>query len=263
MNTILICGNHHRNLYIIKELQKIPSVKIKKIFILKREDFNPSPPENLNKDLKKLWKIHFDKRNKAEEKLKINLEDYEKQIIKIDSLEEIHNLEKADICFISGIPKVKKKLLKVLPDYTINFHLGLLPYFKGMITGFWPFYLLQPTFFGITFHVINENLDEGEIIHQKTPELSKDDGMHEVITKGIISGMADLSKIITFVQKRLDNKIKPQFDKKLKLKGKFYKKSDWNPEMLKLIYEKYDDKIVDFYLDGKIKCQKPKLIEIK
>ena len=87
--------------------------------------------------------------------------------------------------------------------------------------------------------------------------------MHEVITKGIISGMADLSKIITFVQKRLDNKIKPQFDEKLKLKGKFYKKSDWNPEMLKLIYEKYDDKIVDFYLDGKIKCQKPKLIEIK
>tara|TARA_B100001248_G_scaffold233127_1_gene194449 strand:- start:104 stop:850 length:747 start_codon:yes stop_codon:yes gene_type:complete len=247
----------------IKELQKIPSVKIKKIFIFKREEINPTPPANLNEDLKKLWKIHFNKREKAEEKLKLNLEVYEKQIIKINSLEEIRKLDKADICFVSGIPKVEKKLLKILPEYTINFHLGLLPFYKGMITGFWPFYLLQPTFFGITFHVINENLDEGEIIHQKTPQLSKGDGMHEVITKGIISGMADLSKIITFVQKRLDSKIKPQFDKKLKLKGKFYKKSDWKPEMLKLIYEKYNDKIVDFYLDGKIKCQKPKLIKIK
>ena len=39
-------------------------------------------------------------------------------------------------------------------------------------------------------------------------------------------------------------------------------KSDWKPEMLKIIYEFYKDKIVDQYLDKKIKEKKPILVKI-
>jgi len=41
------------------------------------------------------------------------------------------------------------------------------------------------------------------------------------------------------------------------------KSANWKPEMLKKIYNIYDDKIVDLYLNNKIKCFKPNLIKIK
>ena len=51
-------------------------------------------------------------------------------------------------------------------------------------------------------------------------------------------------------------------DISLRNKGKLFLKSDWKPEMLKVIYDYFDDKIVDLYLDKKIKCSKPKLIKL-
>ena len=56
--------------------------------------------------------------------------------------------------------------------------------------------------------------------------------------------------------------MKPKRDMSLRYRGKLYLKSDWKPEMLRVIYEFFDDKIVDLYLDNKIKCPKPKLIKI-
>ena len=45
-------------------------------------------------------------------------------------------------------------------------------------------------------------------------------------------------------------------------KGRLFKDSDWKPEMLKIIYDLFDDKIVDLYLQNKIQSKKPKLIKV-
>ena len=64
------------------------------------------------------------------------------------------------------------------------------------------------------------------------------------------------------IKKRIELNINPKKDNSLRFKGKLFTKSDWKPEMLNIIYDYYEDKIVDLYLDKKIYCPKPKLINI-
>ena len=48
----------------------------------------------------------------------------------------------------------------------------------------------------------------------------------------------------------------------VRTKDKLFMNKDWKPEMLKVIYNFFDDKIVDLHLDKKTKCPKPELIKI-
>ena len=65
-----------------------------------------------------------------------------------------------------GCPIIEDPILSALPSYSINLHLGLIPYYKGSITAFWPFYYLEPAMLGTTYHIIDKYVDTGEIIHQ-------------------------------------------------------------------------------------------------
>ena len=75
--------------------------------------------------------------------------------------------------------------------------MGLIPYYKGSITMFWPFYFLEPNMAGTTFHIIDKYVDTGEILHNNTPNLERGDGLHDVASKAIFdaavkSGVARL-----------------------------------------------------------------------
>ena len=108
MNVIVICGDHKRNNCIIEYLKKIKYVNILKIFLLNRDNIIPSTPDQLNSNLKKLWNLHFEKREEAENKrfkfvLHENIE--EKKIINIKNLNEILKYQK-DINNINGTQEV-------------------------------------------------------------------------------------------------------------------------------------------------------------
>ena len=105
-------------------------------------------------------------------------------------------------------------------------------------------------------------VDTGEIIHNNIPKLSRGDSMHDVACKAVLSAHDDVNIVVNHIIERVKLKIKPKKDTSLRYRGKLYLKSDWKPEMLRVIYEFFDDKIVDLYLDNKIKCPKPKLIKI-
>ena len=175
---------------------------------------------------------------------------------------EVINKAKPDLCFITGIPILKEKLLKILPKHTINLHMGLIPYYKGSITMFWPFYFLEPTMAGTTYHIIDKYVDTGEILHQNRPKLSYNDGLHDVACKALVDAHADIDNVVDKIIYRIKNKVKIKKDPSLRYTGKLYLKSDWKPEMLKIIYEYYNDKIVNLYLDKKINPRKVKLKKI-
>ncbi len=273
MNILVIVGSHARNLGLLNKLQKNKKINIKGLIIFKRENLIPKPNENLSVDLKKLWDLHFKKREKIEQKyynFDTNLiQDYKNTLI-VHNSEELHSentknyINKLDIdcCFIAGCPILKKNILDVLPEYTINLHLGLIPYYKGTITAFWPFYFLEPTMVGTTYHIIDTFVDTGEIIHQNVPELNLGDSMHEVSCKAVVEALNDLEIVTNYIYKRINNNIKPKKDPSLRNKGRLFKNVDWKPEMLKIIYDFFDDKIVDLYLKKQISCPKPKLIKI-
>jgi len=128
---------------------------------------------------------------------------------------------------------------------------------------FWPFYFLEPTMAGTTYHIIDKYVDTGEILHNNVPKLKRGDGMHDVSCKAILSAHKDLPKIIKEIKKRLKYKIKPKIDLSLRYSGKLFLKKNWKPEFLIIIYTLFKDKIVDAYLDKKISCPKPKLIKLK
>lgn len=270
----MIVGSHPRNLMLLKQLAKIKNVNIIRLFLFKRECLIPKPPKNLKNNLKKLWKIHFNKRYSAEKKyFKIDknfLKKFPKKNI-FKSTKELHSNKiinfiknnKADACFMSGAPIIKSKLLKFLPKYSVNLHLGLIPHYKGSITGFWPFFELRPNMLGTTYHIISEKVDTGEIIHQNTPVLKKKFSMHEAICEAVITALKDLSLIIKYIKFRIKEKIDINIDLNLITSGRTYKRKDWKPEMLEKIYVKYNDKICKYFLDGKLISRNPKLKKIK
>jgi len=271
MKILIICGDHKRNYNFIEHLKKLSNIEISKILLYGREDISPLAPDNLNLNLKKLWQLHFEKRSDAENKrFNFNLSENfdEKDILKIENVDEILSLQneinkiKPDICFLSGIPILSEKILKILPKFTINLHLGIIPYYKGAITMFWPFLFLEPTMAGTTYHIVNSSVDAGEILHNNVPQLEKGDGMHDVAAKSIIEASKDIHLIVEHIKNRISREINPKFDLSLEFKGKLFYKSDWKPSMLKIIYELYDDKIVDLYLNKEIFCKNPKLKKI-
>ena len=128
---------------------------------------------------------------------------------------------------------------------------------------FWPFYFLEPTMAGTTYHIIDKYVDTGEILHNNVPVLKRGDGIHDVSCKALLSAHKDLPKVIKEIKKRLKLNIKPKMDLSLRNSGKLFYKKDWKPEFLNIIYTLFKDKIVDAYLDKKIICKKPKLIKLK
>jgi len=273
MNVLVIIGDHPRNLGLLKKLSKQKNITIGGLILFKREEMIPKPPLYLKNKVKKLWKVHFEKRNNSEKKF-FNSDNsvidsiLNKIVInnekKFSSLEVINFIKnsKFQACFITGVPIIKDPLLSLLPANTVNLHLGLIPNYKGAVTMFWPFYFLEPTMAGTTYHIIDRYVDTGEILHNNVPILKKGDGIHDVACKAILSAHKDLPKVIKEIKKRLKYKIKPNKDYTLRYKGKLFRKSDWKPEMLNLIYDVFNDKIVDLYLNKKIYCKKPKLIKL-
>ena len=47
------------------------------------------------------------------------------------------------------------------------------------MTHFWPTYLLEPEYTGVTVHNITNKIDGGEIIHQSHVNLNPNDGIHD------------------------------------------------------------------------------------
>ena len=273
MKALAICGDHPRNCYLVKKLLEIKKIELLRVILFKRDKLMPTAPNELSEDLKKLWSLHFEKRDGAENKrFNFRLEDIydSNKIIKINNTNDLKESSLAkqildlnlDICFTSGIPIIREEVMKILPIFTINLHLGLIPHYKGSITMFWPFYFLQPTMAGTTFHIIDKYVDTGEILHNNVPKLEMGDGMHDVASKAVIEANNDLKLVVEHVEKRIKNSKAPIKDPTLRFKGKLFLKSDWKPEMLRKIYESYNDKIVDLYLKKEISSPIPTLKQI-
>ena len=274
MKVIVITGSHPRNLSILNKLYQNNKIEIAGFIMFKREEIIPKPNNNLDEKLKKLWEIHFKKRQESEKKYYDFDLDFIKNLknqIIINDNKEFNGLEvlnfiksiDADACFIQGCPIIKDPILSSLPPYTINLHLGLIPYYKGSITAFWPFYYLEPGMLGTTYHIIDKYVDTGEIIHQNVPTLDYGDTMHDASCKALLSALNDIDLVVDEIIDRQKNNIKITKDYNLKNKGRLFKKSDWKPEMLIKIYSEYKDNIVDLFLNGKINSETPNLIKIK
>lgn len=264
MKIIWIGGNHPRHLYYLNSINN--AFPISGMILERREGGTNSSvveaPTELNEHDKKNFIKHFTNRKNAEERFFINQKLPE--IKRLDISEMELNTEKTikfiesispDLVLTFGCHLIKDPLFSKLPKHTINMHGGLSPRYRGTATMFWPFYFLEPNHVGVTFHYIISEPDAGSIIHQSVPKLEYGDTIHDVACKAVISGSNDIVELLKIFER--DRKWKTFVQRGT---GKNFLERDFRAEHLKVIYDLYDDKIVDRFLDGTITPSNPNLI---
>ena len=264
MKILLISGSHPRHFYIHRKILKM-NFNCKAI-IMKRENLIPNFKKLKSVSDKKNMKKHFYERFKKELSVygnpsineifsKVEYIECDKESLNSRKINNFAKKFNADICIVFGSAIIKSKLLKILPQDTINIHLGLSPMYKGSATLFWPFYNLEPQFAGATFHKVSLNADAGEILHQCVPRLKINDGIHDIGAKVVVKAANDLIKLLK------NRKKKKWIYKKQKKTGKLFLIKDFKPRHLKVIYDLYNNKIVNEYLQNKKQFEKPSLIK--
>ena len=261
MKYLIIGGDHPRHLYYLNSI--VNNCNVVGAILEKREEFMPTPPNDLEQIDYDNFIKHFTNREKNEikyfgkEKIIPNcpIHYVEEDTLSLEKSVEFVEKLKPDIVFIFGTGMIRNPLYSILPKLKINLHLGLSPRYRGSATLFWPFYFLEPNWAGSTFHLITDEPDAGEIIHQSVPILERGDTIHEVACKVVKQSAIDVIKIIKILEGGKQLVLHRQTTT-----GKNFLTRDFIPQHLRLIYNMYNDNIVDKYLDGNIKPKNPKLI---
>ena len=264
MKLILFSGDHPRHLFVNNEVLKYFDDVL--VIVMQREELLPKPPNELNEHDKKLFKMHFENRHRVESAIYGDLnarevfKNFNSIFVKPNELNSELVADKvkkfnADFCFIFGVDLILDPVIDALPADKINLHLGLSPWYKGGATLFWPFYHLEPQFCGSTFHQITKKADAGEIIHQCVPELLSGDTIHDVGARCVVKARDELNSIFSHWKKSRG------FDGMLQTtSGRNWRGVDFHASQLRVIYDLYQDKIVDSYLSRSLSNRKPKLI---
>lgn len=261
MKVILMLGSHPRHHYVAQQL--LNTGKVVGYLVEHRESFVPAPPAYLNEQDKQNFIRHFHDRDRSEHRMfpaEVNVPDHvavrKVTIDQLNSEETIQwmNALQADLLISYGVHKLSDELLAQAPAQAWNIHGGLSPWYRGTTTLFWPFYMLQPNWAGMTVHKLSSKLDAGDILHHSVPGLAYGDGIHDVANKAVKQVADDLSYILTNLKQDELNFI-PQ-----KSAGKLFLSSEWKPEHLRVIYQLFNNDIVDHFLDGKLPKVDPSLV---
>jgi len=265
MKVLFLTGSHPRHLYIAKKLYDVGLLS--GLLVEKRENFIPQPPKNLSEIDRNNFIRHFKERAESELNWfgELRDTDFDKDIQNITITKEELNTNKViewisalkpDVVISYGIHKLEENVLSILPKNSFNIHGGLSPWYRGNITLFWPFYLLKPNWAGMTIHQLTDKIDGGDILHHSIPELNEGDGIHDVACKAVIKVSEDLITILNMFKLGKQIELVEQ-----KSSGKLFNSSDWKPQHLRLIYNTFDNDIVDRFLDGELGYDEPSLIK--
>jgi folate-dependent phosphoribosylglycinamide formyltransferase PurN len=263
MKLILFSGTHPRHLFVNRNIPQYFDETL--VILMQREELIPEPPENLLPHDKQLFKKHFQDRHIAESAAYGTLQADEvfgnlrtiyvkPDELNTESVAEAIEEFNADFSFIFGVDLILDPVIGKLPRDKINLHLGLSPWYKGGATLYWPFYFLQPQFCGSTFHQITHNADAGEIIHQCVPVLERGDRIHDVGVKCVLKAVQDIPRIFEhwFAEGKFSGSVQ-------KTSGRNWRGVDFHASQLRVIYDLFDERIVDAYLDGDLEQRKPAL----
>jgi methionyl-tRNA formyltransferase len=161
-----------------------------------------------------------------------------------------------DVVLTYGVHKISNELLEVFPPMAWNIHGGLSPWYRGNTTLFWPFYFMKPNWAGMTIHQLTSKLDGGAIIHHSVPKLRRGDGLHDVACRAVKQVVEDIMVILKNIKSGIEIRSTIQ-----KSSGKLFLNEDWTPQHLRVIYNLFNNDIVDKYLDGELGHSEPPLIK--
>jgi folate-dependent phosphoribosylglycinamide formyltransferase PurN len=232
------------------------------LVIEQREIFVPEPPQDLTPKTLALYMRHFAGREEAETRIfgGLRFPDIQRHNVEVSELNtaatvSFINRIKPDLVLSYGVHKLTPETLSNIDcKLKWNIHGGLSPWYRGVITHFWPSYFLEPQMTGMTVHELTQNIDGGDLIHQTVAELRSGDGVHDLACRAVMSLGEELPELMTAV---IDNHLISPL--KQATTGRIWRGADWQPAHLHLVYDYYDNRIVDRYLKGDFDQKTPKL----
>ncbi|MCG7630331.1 formyl transferase [Epibacterium sp. MM17-32] len=254
MKMVVITGDHPRHRYLATKLAECGLLS--GWIIEKRKPFMPEAPAGLTPELTRLFNLHFQRREEAEERFfgqPTTPSDVPNLSVTPDTLNDQATLEfikQADprLVLSYGCHKLSDALIQASGCTFWNTHGGFSPQYRGVTTHFWPSYMLEPQMTGVTMHETTSHIDGGAIIHQNAAlEMHADDGLHDLAARTV---RAYADEIPALLAKTLEGDLplgQPQ-----KTSGKIWIGADWRPEHLHLIYNTYEDRICKAVADGEL-----------
>ena len=260
MKILLFSGDNLRHKYFANHI--IDNYDVGGIVIQKR-DYDREKKFALDIELEysgedaKLMDWHFSLREKKEKEYFGKHDNFnsKKELKFLSILPEELNTEKTinfvkdlspDVVIVYGTSLFKKELLSVCPEYTINCHGGLSPWYRGAATLFWPIYFMEPEKIGVTFHIISLRIDHGDIIHQCRPEIFSDDTVHDIGCRAIVIAADHIIKILKKLEESDKLELYPQ-----RQSGKLFSKRDFRPYHLRVIKWLMDNQYLKEYVHDK------------
>lgn len=264
MRVLLFSGSHSRHLFVLQKLLKLDATF--RVVVMERESLLPPPPENISKHDLTNFSRHFEKRFEIEsgafgelthQSVYSGIDKFVCQPHELNSKATVEFVKKepADVCIVFGSDLIKGKLLESLPELSLNFHLGLSPWYRGSATLFWPFVFMEPQCAGITIHKIVTEADAGEVLHQSVPTLKKGMGIHDVGLATVFKGSIDLVQALNNLVNGVELKFTAQ-----RTMGRLFLTRDFEPQHLRTNYDLFNDQMVDEYLAGNLGSKQPRLI---
>ena len=266
MRIVTITGDHPRHGYLVRQVAE--SGLLAGTIVERRESFEPQPPDGLSNRLSALFTLHFNRRTEAEahafgDAALTEVAGIRSLQVELDSLNgpgTIAFLKEIgpDLILSYGCHRLEPPVLACARLYAWNVHGGLSPWYRGVATHFWPSYMLEPQMTGMTLHETTEQLDAGGIVHQTGVELVRRDGLHDLAAraaKGFADGLPDFLGHVADAPEPVSGI--PQTST-----GRLWTVRAWRPEHLVVIYDHYEDRIVDRVLDGELEGREPKLVSV-
>ncbi|OAS14497.1 methionyl-tRNA formyltransferase [Paenibacillus oryzisoli] len=264
MKVVLFTGSHPRHLFVAETLLRHGFLS--GVVLEKREDFMPTPSSGLMEIDRMNFIRHFADRDAAETRYfghsrQLAMEpdamlhvDY--HTLNSNEVKDWVSAIRPDVVLTYGVHKISTELLESFPEHRWNIHGGLSPWYRGNTTLFWPFYFMKPNWAGMTIHQLTAKLDGGAIVHHSVPELVRGDGLHDVACRAVKQAAEDIVMILRKLDRGESVQLLPQ-----KSSGKLFMTEDWHPQHLRVVYNLFDNDIVDRFLDGEFGFHEPPLIK--
>ncbi len=264
MRILLFSGSHSRHLFVLSKLLQLDADF--RVVVMERESVMPEIPKNIASRDRSNFDLHFKNRLETESAAfgeltfrstysGIDMTVCNSKTLNSKETVDFVKRETNDVCIVFGSDLINGDLLQSLPTLSLNFHLGLSPWYKGSATLFWPFFFMEPQCAGITIHKIVAAADAGEILHQSVPILKTGMGIHDVGVATVLQGVNDLVSALEKIIVGTPLNFTTQ-----RTLGRQFLTRDFEPHHLRINYDLFNDRMVDQYLSGQLGNKTPKLI---
>ena len=261
MRVCFLTGSHPRHAFVARALAQTGTLA--GLVIENRENLLPEPPTGIPNHTRSLFIDHFRGREAAEARFfgAAALPDvpaYHVDMTELNTSATVAfvNEQSPDLILTYGVHKLTAEtLLGLQAEYKWNIHGGLSPWYRGVITHFWPSFLLEPQMTGMTVHKLTQDIDGGDIIHQSLADLVRGDGVHELACRAVQSLCSDLKQLMELTATgALKGPFKPATTDRI------WRSVDWQPGHLHIVYDFYRNRVVDHFLNGDFQHKEPKVV---